>query len=158
MESKNISWDVIEARLKEIGKGPKWLADELGIGKQAVANWKPRGGAPASYAKDLATHLGISISELLGSDDLIDAPKRRDNQPLSNEARELISCVTRLDALGEIPRKMFEYHKGLLLLSVVSTELEDLLTGRKRLAKIDQALATRLETSGEPFHAGKKHR
>lgn len=162
MEKPRISWKIIESALARLGKDQVWLGDRLGIGKNAVNNWKGRdNGAPAAYAPKLAPLLGISIGELLGSDDLIDVPKRHDKQPLSDEAQELISCVVRLDALGEIPRQMFVHHKGLLLLSVASAELQDLLTGRGRLGKIDQLLAPHVDTSeGQPHapSAAKKRR
>lgn len=67
------------------------------------------------------------------------------NTPLSDEARELILCVTRLDAAGQISRKTFRLHTGLLSLSAASTELQTGLARSNMLAEADRLLAARLE-------------
>lgn len=156
MEKDQIKWAKIQSALERLEKDQKWLGDALGIGKAAISNWRDRGHAPASRAKALASILRTSVDELLGYEEYIDAPKKHEKIPLSDEARELILCVTRLDSLGEIPRRMFELHKGLLLLSVASTELEDLLTGRKRLDEAEDLLNAPGVIAEGQRHAAKK--
>jgi hypothetical protein len=114
MNSDKINWAVIEHRLEKLNKDQTWLALQLGIGKSAVANWKIRGEAPASNATALANHLQVTIDELLGPDGEVEPSKRGHKKPLSDEAQELIRCVTRLDAIGDLARKTIVLHAGLL--------------------------------------------
>lgn len=62
---------------------------------------------------------------------------------LSDEAKSLILCVERLDALGELAHKTFTYHTGLLLLSSAATELQ---TGSVRAQMLEQLEQTRAST------------
>jgi hypothetical protein len=56
---------------------------------------------------------------------------------LSDEAKNLILCVERLDGAGDLARKTFTYHTGLLLLSSAATELQ---TGVVRSQMMDEVL------------------
>lgn len=58
-------WTRIDSELKARGKGPQWLADEIGYSIQRVHNWKSRGVPPSAFA-DVAAALGWSIDRLLG--------------------------------------------------------------------------------------------
>lgn len=69
--------------------------------------------------------------------------------PLSDEAKSLILCVERLDAIGDLARKTFALHQGLLLLSSVATELQTGSAQSQMLAEVDRLLGPRhLDISG----------
>jgi hypothetical protein len=67
------------------------------------------------------------------------------NNALSDEARELILCVTRLDALGDLARKTFIWHTGLLQLSSAYAELQTLSARAQMLEETDRLMSARLE-------------
>lgn len=159
MGTNRVSWALIDSCLTKIGKDQVWLAGRLHIGRNAVTNWKNRGGAPASQAKALADVLGTSVDHLLGSNDPIKASITGVKEPLSDEARELILCVRLLDGRGEPLRKMFGLHKGLLLLSAASTESQDWPSdGSKRLAESERELLKQMDTARGQPNAGKKQK
>lgn len=58
-----------------------------------------------------------------------EAPIRGQLTPLSDEAEELIECVRRLDKAGEVARKTFTLHAGLLLLQLNEERAEDAQAG-----------------------------
>lgn len=66
MEKMNIPWPVIAQMLAEQGKTQAWLAVALRTGTNTVTNWKNRGGAPLSRARDIASALKCSTDDLLG--------------------------------------------------------------------------------------------
>jgi hypothetical protein len=65
---------------------------------------------------------------------------------LSDEAKSLIFCVERLDAAGDVARKTFIYHTGLLLLSSASAALQ---TGSVVTQMLEQLEQTRASTHSE---------
>lgn len=158
MEPNKVNWNLIESYLAKNGKDQVWLAHKLDIGRNAVTNWKKRGGAPASQAKALAIALGAPVDELLGSNPPSKPSITEVNEPLSSEARELILCVRLLDGRGEVMRQMFAHHKGLLVLSAAAAESHDWPTdSSKRLAESERKLTEQLDTARGQQHAGKKH-
>ncbi|RQZ08931.1 hypothetical protein DF105_01110 [Burkholderia stagnalis] len=66
------------------------------------------------------------------------------NNALSDEAKSLISCVVRLDSVGELARKSFLLHKGLLQLSAAFTEFQTGSAQSQMLADVDKLLGPRL--------------
>lgn len=101
-----ILWPVIQANLDRLERDQAWLARQLGVHTNVVTNWKQRGGAPASRARELQQIFDTPVDQLLGNgpdDSLKRVPKRH----LSNEAQALILCVTRLDGFGDQARKLF---------------------------------------------------
>ena len=72
--------------------------------------------------------------------DVTDAANTRHDRPLSDEAKSLILCVERLDGIGEISRKTFAYHTGLLLLSSAAAELQTGAVRSQMLAEIERLL------------------
>lgn len=60
-------WDRISLALKERGKNQSWLAEQLGIERAAVANWKRRGIVPPAKYPDLAVIFGESIDWVAGT-------------------------------------------------------------------------------------------
>jgi hypothetical protein len=67
------------------------------------------------------------------------------NNALSDEARELILCVTRLDAVGDLARKTFTWHTGLLQLSSAFAELQTRSARAQMLEETDRLMSARLE-------------
>lgn len=67
MDIPNIPWRTISAKLETLGPGhhQAWLARQLNVGTNVVANWRSRGGAPLSRAAELAAALRCSTDELL---------------------------------------------------------------------------------------------
>lgn len=60
--------------------------------------------------------------------------------PLSDEAKSLILCVERLDSIGDLARKAFVYHQGILLLSSAAAELQTGLSRSQMLAELESKL------------------
>jgi hypothetical protein len=77
------------------------------------------------------------------------------NNALSDEAKELILCVTRLDAVGEIARKTFSWHTGLLQLSAAFAEFQTRSARAQMLEETDRLMAARIEP-GVPHGKHKK--
>lgn len=69
MEKTYIPWPVIAQKLEAIGKKPAWLAVQLRTGTNTITNWKTRGGAPLSRAREIADALQCSTDDLLPSSD-----------------------------------------------------------------------------------------
>ena len=63
------AWDRIAAALKARGKTQSWLADQLGIERAAVANWKRRGVVPPGQYAAIAILFGESIGWVAGTED-----------------------------------------------------------------------------------------
>lgn len=77
METTNIPWPVIAQKLAALGKKPAWLAIQLRTGTNTITNWKKRGGAPLSRAREIAEALQCTTDDLLISQpepDHISAP------------------------------------------------------------------------------------
>lgn len=124
-DEKKIPWDPIEARLKELKRKAPWLADELGVDKNAVYNWPKRGGVPMAHLPKLVQSLGVSADKLLESAN-VKSGNRDQKRALSDEARALIQCVIRLDMGNDHIKKIFRLHAGLLLLSQNASPPQDL--------------------------------
>lgn len=69
MDIQNIPWPTIEARLSALRHNQAWLARELNVGTNVVANWRSRGGAPVARAPELAKLLRCSLDDLLARPD-----------------------------------------------------------------------------------------
>lgn len=84
MDIQNIPWRTIDAKLTRLGHGHNqaWLARQLNVGTNVIANWRARGGAPLSRASDLALALGCSTDELL-------IPKARAHESRGSDAHSL---------------------------------------------------------------------
>lgn len=65
METTNIPWPVIAQKLAALGKKPAWLAIQLRTGTNTITNWKNRGGAPLSRAREIADALQCTTDDLL---------------------------------------------------------------------------------------------
>lgn len=67
MDIQNIPWRTIDAKLSSLGPSHNqaWLARQLNVGTNVIANWRSRGGAPLSRASDLAKVLECTTDELL---------------------------------------------------------------------------------------------
>lgn len=76
--------------------------------------------------------------------------------PLSDEAKSLILCVARLDGIGEIARKAFGYHTGLLLLSSAAAELQTGSVRSQMLAEIERLFGPTQSESSEASHERKR--
>ncbi|HEX7911740.1 MAG TPA: hypothetical protein VF534_27115 [Paraburkholderia sp.] len=77
--------------------------------------------------------------------------------PLSDEAKSLILCVERLDGIGDLARKTFVWHTGLLLLSSAAAELQTGLVQSQMLAELEQIGAAQSQSPGAPTNE-RKHR
>lgn len=156
IDEKKIPWEPIEARLKEMKRKAPWLADELGVDKNAVYNWPKRGGVPMAHLPKLVQSLSISADELLGSA-LSNSPNTDQKPPLSAEAELLIQCVLRLDALGPAGSQMFAHHRALLTLAEQMLGMQDAEVVRE-LHLEERALADHIEQLRVPKHANRKQK
>lgn len=97
------------------------LAEKCGVSYQTVQQWmKDDGTYPKiENLEPLAGALGTTPWYLLfGIHAGGEAPINDPFPSLSFEANELIQCVIRLDGLGDLARKAFVLHQGLLLLAL----------------------------------------
>jgi transcriptional regulator with XRE-family HTH domain len=146
---------------REKGLSYQSIADACGVKWQTVQQWCKDGG---SYPKvenlePLASLLGTTPWYLLfGVDGTGVMKDTRDKPLLSDEAEDLISCVSRLDGLGDVARKTFALHTGLLLLSLRYEGKEDAVTGHNLLDRAEQEAKELLSRTlpAEDEHAGKK--
>ncbi|MBB5509592.1 helix-turn-helix domain-containing protein [Paraburkholderia atlantica] len=142
-DENKIPWAPIEARLAKMERKIPWLADRLGVDKNAIYNWTKRGGVPMTYLPQLMKELGLSADELMPNVS-INSRIRDQNQPLSEEAEMLIRCVRRLDGLGDLARKTFVLHARLLLLAQHGTTIQDTFTGQEWLTQAEEEAEERL--------------
>jgi len=151
IDEKKIPWEPIEARLREMKRKAPWLADELGVDKNAVYNWPKRGGVPMAHLSKLIKTLGISADELLptGSGN---SPNTDQKTPLSAEAELLIQCVLRLDGLGETAAQMFAHHASLLMLAEQMLGMQDAEVVRELHIR-EQELASHVDPLRGQGHA-----
>ncbi len=76
-------FDVYESLCASIGKPTSVVAQELGIGKSTVTNWKKRGFTPRGEAlQRIADYFGVTTDELLGKEK---APTEAGERPISDE-------------------------------------------------------------------------
>jgi hypothetical protein len=147
---KKIPWEAIGNRLG--GKrDQKWFGEQLGAEKNVVSNWKARGGIPMEHVDAIAKIFGISIEELIGFD-AANASNTDRKGRLSDEALDLILWVIQLDRLGDLARKTFSAHKGLLQLSAAAAELHDLPRALQSAEEITRALEARMTATEESPH------
>jgi hypothetical protein len=150
MKTRKIPWEAISQRLG--GKrDQKWFGEQLGAEKNVVSNWKARGGAPMEHAPAIAKIFGISVDELIGLDSINAAITDRKGR-LSDEALDLILWVIQLDRFGDLARKTFTAHKGLLQLSAAAAELHDLPRALQSAEEIARALEARMNATEESPH------
>jgi hypothetical protein len=135
-DDAKIPWPAVDAQLKRIKRRAPWLAEELGVEKNAIYNWPKRGGVPMAYLPKLVSLFDISSDELLEAA-AAKSPKRSQNSALSDEARELIQCVVRLDAMGDLDRKTFVLHAALLELAKKAFVTHDLSAERDLLERAE---------------------
>lgn len=156
IDENKIPWEPIEARLREMKRKAPWLADELGVDKNAIYNWPKRGGVPMTHLAKLVKTLGIPADELLGSV-TGNSANTEQKTPLSAEAELLIQCVLRLDRLGEPARKTFAGHLTLLTLAEQMLGMQDASVERD-LHLEQQKLASHIEQLRAPKHAERDHK
>lgn len=155
MKIKTIPWARIESKMTG-HKNQPWLANELGVTKAAVTNWKARGGIPLEHAPVIADLLDIPLEDLMGAvDPSLKSVNRGLKRHLSKEAQELILCVTRLDGLGEPARKLFS--NQLSILEVAASGWGGQYTDRGQMTdEIEDLLGALAEATGTHDAAGSK--
>ena len=83
----------------------------------------------------------------------LDTSIKSPNSVLSDEAKSLILCVERLDSVGELARKTFLLHTGLLQVSAAFTEFQTGAAQSQMLAEVDKILGPRVDPLTGPPHA-----
>lgn len=141
-KTAGISWDKVSAYLTGT-RTQKWLGDELGVEKNVVANWKKRGHIPLNQVGHLSTLLDVPVQDLI-TDDSADSSNKTQKTLLSDAARNLILCVTRLDALGEKSQDFLEHHGALLALSERTMEAQH-SPHEHNTAEVDRILGALVE-------------
>lgn len=155
-DDKKIPWEPIEARLREMKRKAPWLADELGVDKNAVYNWPKRGGVPMAHLPKLMECLRLSADELLGTD-TANSGNTGQLPPLSDEAELLIQCVLRLDGSDPKITQMFAHHASLLTLASQMMGMQDADVARE-LDIEEQRLTNHIDQMRTPHHAKRDHK
>lgn len=76
-------FDVYVSLCQSVGKKPGTVAEELGINKSNVTNWKQKGYTPRGEAlQRIADYFGVTTDELLGKEK---APTMPGERPISDE-------------------------------------------------------------------------
>lgn len=86
-----------------------------------------------------------------------DSPKREGFGHVSDEARELIQCVVRLDRAGDAARKTFAYHAALLQFAEGVSKVQDSGVVRE-LREQELLLAPHSEPMGAKRNVSHKHK
>lgn len=108
------------------------IAEACSVTYQTVQQWCKDGG---TYPKieNLEPLAGVLKTTpwylLFGIHAGGESPIKDPFPALSDEANELIQCVIRLDALGDLARKAFVLHQGLLLLALDKKTQDDAQAG-----------------------------
>jgi hypothetical protein len=104
-------WEVIEQALarRKPPQSQEWLAKNLGVGPQAVTNWKLRGRVPPAQYRAIATLLNLTVNQVEG----IDPPpwdKEESGWPFANISHHRFTQLEewqRLEIQGKV-REMIE--------------------------------------------------
>lgn len=79
---------------------PSKAAEEIGLNKASVTNWKKNGYTPrADVLQRLADYFGVSVSFLLGSDEKAPALTEKDERDI---AKDLERIMAQLDEGGDL--------------------------------------------------------
>ncbi|KAE8757339.1 hypothetical protein FSO04_24275 [Paraburkholderia madseniana] len=157
------------------GVSQEWLGNATGIGGQSAVSQYLRGEIMLNFANliKFCNVLGANPSDIsprlvhehLGDPALkndlyartafathgsANSPIRRQNTPLSNEARELIGCVARLDGSSPLIGKTFRLATGLLLLSAKANETQDMRTTEEIIGDAERLAADILSETQQP--------
>lgn len=96
-------YDVYVELCHNNGKSPSAVAQELGINKSNVSNWKNNGYTPrGAVLNKIAEYFGVSIDYLLG--------KEQKEKPLVNDDEELTEYLEQLRTRPEM-KMMFQLTK-----------------------------------------------
>lgn len=141
-DPKKIPWPIVESHLTRIKRKIPWLADQLGIDKNAIYNWPNRGGVPMAYLLPIADALGISQGELLENGNA-NSPIRGQKRSLSDAAERLIFSIVRLDGVGGQMADVIAHHAALLTFAEHSLQVQDTDTelNAAEIKRLLQALA-----------------
>ncbi len=96
-DMKTIPWARVAVLLGRADRTQVWLAARLNIAPNVVTNWKRRGGAPVARARELADVFGVSVAELLGSEEVVDR--------MSKAGLRLVDRIREMDRLGLLTRQ-----------------------------------------------------
>ena len=107
---------------------------------------------------DMARRIEIAYEKEIGWLDHdhtcgMDTSNSDQNPALSDEAKSLILCVVRLDSVGELARKTFLLHTGLLQVSAAFTEFQTGAAQSQMLAEVDKILGPRVDQLTGPLNA-----
>lgn len=90
---------IIKARLKQMGKTQRWLAENIktpdkedGLSINAVSKWTKTGQISRVYIQQVADLLGITTDQLLGGEPLMELipPEETTIERLNAEEKELL--------------------------------------------------------------------
>ncbi|MFQ7241241.1 MAG: helix-turn-helix domain-containing protein [Agathobaculum sp.] len=96
-------YDVYVELCHNNGKSPSAVAQELGINKSNVSNWKNNGYTPrGAVLNKIAEYFGVSVDYLLG--------KEQKEKPLVNDDEELTEYLEQLRTRPEL-KMMFQLTK-----------------------------------------------
>lgn len=137
------------------GGSPSAFAKRLEMSSQqanALIGPNPRREIGDEKAREIETTYGKEVGWLDHdhSPGINESSISGDNETLSDEAKSLILCVRRLDSVGELARKTFLLHTGLLQLSAAFTEFQTGSAQSQMLAEVDKLLGPRLEQLSGP--------
>ncbi|SAL59462.1 XRE family transcriptional regulator [Caballeronia peredens] len=113
----------IASRRQEVGLSKSEFARRCDVSAPTVNDWE-NGDIKRLEASNL-----LKICQVLDVDpwwlmfgDKTKTPNTKELRPVSDEAERLIQCAIRFDGLGEVARRSFTLHAGLLLLSLSNEE------------------------------------
>lgn len=152
MRKKTIPWKVVASAIQDkfgYQIGPTKLAHEIQkLGGQAqkntVSNWAGRGGMPVEWVPHIAKITGFPPAHFFSAGGLSDLDQEGNKSDLSPEARALILQIIRLDKNDDLSRKTFTAYAGLLQLSLLSNQSQDLPSEQESLERAIQTLGTEL--------------
>lgn len=140
---------------RALADSPAEFAKCLGMSNQqanALIGPNPVRGIGDEKAREIEEAFGREIGWLDHDHtvDISDASNSASYNALSGEALALIECVRRLDSVGDLARKTFILHSGLLQVSSAFSELQTGSARSQMLAEAERLLASSLEFPGAP--------
>lgn len=126
-------YDIFERLCREKGVKPGRAADEIGISRATVTNWKKNGYSPReTVMRKVADYFDVSVDSLLNTPETQKAPtlNKKDERDIARRLEETLNLLESSDALMFDGEPLDQESMDLL-----KTSLQNQYTLAKKIAK-----------------------
>ena len=126
-------YDIFERLCREKGVKPGRAADEIGISRATVTNWKKNGYSPReTVMRKVADYIDVSVDSLLNTPETQKAPtlNKKDERDIARRLEETLNLLESSDALMFDGEPLDQESMDLL-----KTSLQNQYTLAKQIAK-----------------------